>query len=51
MIGGSVSTDCPASVLQLHPNVVVIADEEALSELKVKPSILIDGVKLFKCNG
>ena len=51
MIGGSISTDCPASVLQLHPNVVVIADEEALSELKVKPSILIDGVKLFKCNG
>lgn len=48
MIGGDVTTDCPASVLQLHPNVVVIADEEALSELKVKPSILINGYQVIQ---
>lgn len=36
MIGGSVTTDCPASILQVHPNVVVIADEEALSEVIVE---------------
>lgn len=41
MIGRSVMTDCPASVLQLHPNVVIIADEEALSEVKVKPSYVV----------
>lgn len=41
MIGRSVTTDCPASVLQLHPNVVIIADEEALSEVKVKPSSVV----------
>lgn len=41
MIGRSVTTDCPASVLQLHPNVVIIADEEALSEVKVKPSYVV----------
>ena len=33
MIKGDVSPNCPATVLQLHPNVVIIADEEALSEL------------------
>lgn len=36
MIGGSVTTHCPASILQGHPNVVVIADEEALSEVVVE---------------
>lgn len=36
MVGGSVTTDCPASILQVHPNVVLIADEEALSEVKVE---------------
>ena len=36
MIGGSVTTDCPASILQVHPNVVVIADEEALSDIIVE---------------
>lgn len=41
MIGGSVTIDCPASVLQLHPNVVIIADEEALSEVKTKPSYVV----------
>lgn len=35
MVGGSVTTDCPASILQVHPNVVLIADEDALSEVKV----------------
>ncbi len=32
MINGDVTTDCPATVLQLHPNVIVIADEAALSK-------------------
>ena len=36
MVGGSVTTDCPASILQVHPDVVLIADEEALSEVKVE---------------
>ncbi|MGL4337274.1 MAG: glucosamine-6-phosphate deaminase, partial [Turicibacter sp.] len=36
MIQGSVTPDCPASILQMHPNVVVIADEEALSALRVE---------------
>ena len=35
MLGGSVTTDCPASILQVHPNVILIADEEALSEVKL----------------
>ncbi len=35
MVGGSVTTDCPASILQVHPNVILIADEEALSEVKL----------------
>ncbi len=31
MCQGPVTPQCPASILQLHPNVVVVADEEALS--------------------
>jgi glucosamine-6-phosphate deaminase len=31
MIEGEVSEDCPATVLQRHPNVTIIADEKALS--------------------
>lgn len=31
MCFGSITPSCPASVLQLHPNVVVVADEAALS--------------------
>ena len=34
MICGKVSTDCPASVLQRHPNATVIIDEDASSLLK-----------------
>lgn len=33
MIEGPVSEDCPASALQNHPNVYVIADEAALAKL------------------
>ncbi len=33
MINGPISEDLPASVLQNHPNVVVIVDEAAVSEL------------------
>lgn len=36
MISGSVTTDCPASILQVHPNVIVIADEAALSEVSIE---------------
>ena len=32
MIQGEVSSECPATILQLHPNVIVIADSEALSK-------------------
>lgn len=32
-INGPVTPQCPASILQFHPNVIIIADEEALSEL------------------
>ena len=31
---GAISPRCPASILQLHPNVVVIVDEAAGSKLK-----------------
>ncbi|MCI1588956.1 MULTISPECIES: glucosamine-6-phosphate deaminase [Heyndrickxia] len=34
MLEGSVDESCPASVLQKHPNVVVLADTEAASLLK-----------------
>ncbi|PTY79418.1 glucosamine-6-phosphate deaminase [Heyndrickxia sporothermodurans] len=34
MIEGEVSEDCPASVLQKHPNVIVLADQKAASLLK-----------------
>jgi len=33
MINGKVSTNCPASILQLHPNTIVIIDEDAASLL------------------
>lgn len=34
MIEGPINTDCPASILQKHPNVTVIVDEAAASLLK-----------------
>lgn len=34
MIKGPVDEACPASVLQMHPNVVVVADEDAASLLE-----------------
>ena len=34
MVYGPVSTDCPASILQLHENVIVIVDEAAGYYLK-----------------
>ncbi len=33
MIEGPVSVECPASVLQNHPDVVVVIDKEAASKL------------------
>lgn len=33
MIEGNVDTDCPATVLQNHPDVIVIVDKEAASKL------------------
>jgi glucosamine-6-phosphate deaminase len=33
-IEGPISTNCPASALQLHPNTIIIADEAAASKLK-----------------
>ena len=33
---GPVSTTCPASVLQFHPDVTVIVDEDAASKLKLR---------------
>ena len=35
-IEGAVSAMCPASVLQLHPNVKFVVDEEAASQLELK---------------
>lgn len=32
-INGPVTPSCPASILQFHPNAIIVADEEALSEL------------------
>ncbi|PLR82950.1 glucosamine-6-phosphate deaminase [Bacillus canaveralius] len=34
MFEGAVSNDCPASVLRTHQNVIVIADEKAVSKLE-----------------
>lgn len=34
MCFGPITPQCPASILQLHPNVVVVADEEALALCK-----------------
>lgn len=31
MINGPITPECPASILQLHPNTVVVADREALA--------------------
>lgn len=33
MLEGEVSEECPASILQTHPNVVVIIDDAAASKL------------------
>ena len=33
MLEGPITTDCPASILQKHPDVTVIIDEDAASEL------------------
>lgn len=33
-VNGAISSRCPASILQLHPNVVVVIDEAAASKLK-----------------
>lgn len=33
-LNGPVTTDCPASVIQLHPNVTVIADQQAAESLR-----------------
>jgi glucosamine-6-phosphate deaminase len=38
MFTGEISLDCPASVLRNHPNVIVVADEEATSKLEKKLS-------------
>lgn len=34
MITGDITPTIPASILQLHPNVILVADEEALKKLK-----------------
>ncbi|MBQ3066467.1 MAG: glucosamine-6-phosphate deaminase, partial [Clostridia bacterium] len=33
MVKGPISTNCPASVLQTHPNCIVVCDEESASLL------------------
>nr|WP_231703607.1 glucosamine-6-phosphate deaminase [Arthrobacter sp. zg-Y179] len=38
---GPVDTDCPASILQLHPRVTVIADEAAASGVEGREEILL----------
>ena len=32
-VNGEISTDCPASILQKHPDVTIVVDEEAASLL------------------
>ena len=32
-VSGAITSQCPGSILQLHPNVVLVADEAALSKL------------------
>ena len=39
MIKGKISVDCPASILQRHPNVIVVLDKLAASQLTVKDTI------------
>ena len=33
VVNGPITPQVPGSILQLHPNVVIVADEDALSEL------------------
>ncbi|MGG3467316.1 glucosamine-6-phosphate deaminase [Neobacillus pocheonensis] len=39
MFTGEPGTDCPASVLKNHPNVVVVADEKAVSKLEATMNV------------
>ncbi|MFC3854123.1 glucosamine-6-phosphate deaminase [Salinispirillum marinum] len=36
MIEGAISAACPASILQMHPNVTVVIDEAAAQQLKMR---------------
>lgn len=40
MVSGKVSEDCPASVLQLHPDAVIVVDKEAAA--KLDPSVITE---------
>ena len=33
VVNGPITPQVPASILQLHPDVVIVADEDAMSEL------------------
>ena len=35
-IKGPVTPQCPASILQFHPNAIIVADEDALSLIREK---------------
>ncbi len=34
VVNGPITPQVPGSVLRLHPNVIIVADEDALSEMK-----------------
>ena len=47
MIKGPKTTECPASILQDHPDVTVILDEEAAAKIKQGIILLY---QIYLCN-
>ena len=37
VVSGPVTPECPGSILQMHPDCILVADEEALSPAVIKP--------------
>ena len=50
VVNGPITPQVPGSVLRLHPNVIIVADEDALSgikEISIKVFIIIDQISLI----
>ena len=49
VIEGPISHMCPASILQMHPNVIVVCDDSATADLKVK-TVKYFSMQYDECN-